>query len=415
MNRRTFLSLAAAGLSSCASSVTPEGPKRIAVVTTIYRYLSHAQHMADRFLVGYPYDGLWHQPDMKIVSLYVDQHPDGDQSEERAKEFGFKVYPTIAEALRCGGDKLACDAVLLIGEHGDYPTNDIGQKLYPRYEFFKQIVKVFEEDGRAVPVYNDKHLSYSFEKAKEMVEDSKRLRFPMLAGSSLPVTWRLPDIELPLGCEIEDALMVGVGGSDPMDYHALEAMQCMVERRKGGETGVKRVEMIEGDAVWKAGEEGRWSKELLTSAISRSDTPLGFSEQDSRTYDMVGSGEIMKLVEKPAAYFIERNDGLRTTLLMLNGAVRDYNLACKVKGMEGLQSLQFLLTPTPNVTYSACLVHGIEEMFATGAAPYPVERTLIVSGALEACLKSRKAGTPLDTPYLDVTYQAPEGSHHCRA
>jgi hypothetical protein len=209
--------------------------------------------------------------------------------------------------------------------------------------------------------------------------------------------------------------MVGVVGSDPMDYHALEAMQCMVERRKGGESGVKRVEMIEGDAVWKAGEEGRWSKELLTSAISRSDTPLGFSEQDARTYDMVGSGEIYKLVEKPAAYFIERNDGLMTTLLMLNGAVRDYNFAARVKGMDGPQSLQFFLTPTPNVTYSACLVHGIEEMFATGVAPYPVERTLIVSGALEACLKSRQQGAPLETPYLDVKYQAPEGSHHCRA
>ena len=81
--------------------------------------------------------------------------------------------------------------------------------------------------------------------------------------------------------------MVGVGGSDPMDYHALEAMQCMVERRKGGETGVKSVQLIEGDAVWKAGEEGRWSKELLTAALSRSDTPLGLTVKDGRTQDLV--------------------------------------------------------------------------------------------------------------------------------
>ena len=129
---------------------------------------------------------------MKVVSLYVDQKPDGDQSAARAKEFGFQVYPTIAEALRCGGDKLAVDAVLVIGEHGDYPRNEKGQVLYPRYEFFKQCVDVFEKDGVSVPVYNDKHLSYSFEKAKWMVDASKRLKFPMLAGSSLPVTWRLP-------------------------------------------------------------------------------------------------------------------------------------------------------------------------------------------------------------------------------
>jgi len=386
--------------------------KRVAVVTTIYRYLSHAQHMADRLLVGYPHDGKWVRPDVKVVSLYVDQKPDNDQSQARAKEFGFQVYPTIAEALRCGGDKLAVDAVLIIGEHGNYPRNEKGQILYPRYEFFHQCVEVFEKDGRAVPVYNDKHLSYSFEKAKWMVDASKRLKFPMLAGSSLPVTWRLPDIELPLGCEIEEALMVGVGGSDPMDYHALEAMQCMVERRKGGETGVKSVQLIEGDEVWKAGEEGRWSKRLLEAALSRSDSPQGRTIEDGRTQDMQGTGELKKLVKKPAAYFVERNDGLRTTLLMLDGALKDYNFAAQVKG-RGIMSTQFLLTPTPNVTYSACLVNKICEMFTTVRAPYPVERTLIVSGILESCLDSRlQDHKRLATPHLSVRYTAPRDRQH---
>ncbi|HUG82416.1 MAG TPA: hypothetical protein VML01_12180 [Bryobacterales bacterium] len=419
MTRRTFLSTAAAasaaGLVPAPALAAPGEPKRIAVVSTIWRYLSHAQHIGDRFLIGYPHGGQWRKPNMKVVSLYVDQRPKGDQSEARAEEFGFKVYPTIAETLRCGGDKLACDAVLLIAEHGEYPNNDLGQKLYPRYEFFRECVEVFEADGRSAPVYNDKHLSYSFEKAKEMVSDSKRLGFPMLAGSSLPVTWRLPDIELPLGCEIEDALMVGVGGSDAMDYHALEAMQCMIERRKGGETGIKKVEMIEGEAVWKAGEKGRWSKELLVSALSRSDSPLGLTVEDGRTQDLVGTGEVYKLAKNPAAYFIEHNDGLKTTLLMLNGAVRGFTFSSRVKGMAGLQATQFFLSPTPNVTYSACLVNGIERMFETGVAPYPVERTLIVSGTLEACLKARKQGSVLETPYLKVAYQAPKESQHCRA
>ncbi|MCZ2151931.1 MAG: hypothetical protein LC126_29660 [Bryobacterales bacterium] len=388
--------------------------QRIAIITTIYRYLSHAQHMGDRFLVGYPHKGKWRRPDMKVVSLYVDQKPEGDQSEARAREFGFQVYPTIAETLRCGGDKLAVDAVLIIGEHGNYPRNEKGQILYPRYEFFKQCVDVFEKDGRAVPVYNDKHLSYSFEKAKWMVDQSRKLKFPMLAGSSLPVTWRLPDIELPLGCEIEDALMVGEGGSDPMDFHALEAMQCMIERRKGGETGVKAVQMIEGDAVWKAGDEGRWSKRLLTAALSRSDTPQGLTVKDGRTQDLVGNGELPKLVKNPAAYFIEHNDGLKTTLLMLNGAVADFNFAARVKGL-GIQSNQFLLTPVPNVTYSACLIGKVEEMFSTGRAPYPVDRTLLVSGILEACLTSKYEGRKrMETPHLAVRYKAPAQSQHCR-
>jgi hypothetical protein len=380
--------------------------QRIAVITTVYKYLSHAQHEADRILVGYPRDGKWHRPDMKIVSLYVDQRPEGDLSEARAGEFGFHVYPSVAEALRCGGDKLAVDAVMIIGEHGDYPRNEKGQILYPRYEFFKQCVEVFEKEGRAVPVFNDKHLSYSFEKAKWMVDASRRLGFPVLAGSSLPVTWRLPDVELPLGCEIEDALMVGEGGSDAMDFHALEGLQCMVERRKGGETGVKAVQLVEGDAVWKAGEEGRWSKELLTSALSRSDTPLGLTVKDGRTQDLVHNGELPKLVKNPWAYFIEYADGLKATLLMLDGALRDFNFAARVKG-RGLISTQFLLTPEPNVTYSARLIGKVEEMFVTGKAPYSVQRTLLTSGVLESCLTSRvQSHERLETPHLNVRYQA---------
>ena len=389
--------------------------KRIAVITTIYRYLSHAQHFADRFLVGYPKEGRWHRPDMKVVSLYVDQKPEGEQSTDRAREFGFSVYPTIAEALRCGGDEIAVDAVLSIGEHGDYPTNEKSQVLYPRYEFFKECVKVFEADGRAVPIFNDKHLSYSFEKAKEMVDDGHRLGFGVLSGSSLPVTWRLPDVELPLECEIEEALMVGVGGSDPMDYHAMEAMQCMIERRKGGETGVAAVQLIDGEGVWKAGEDGRWSLELLEAALSRSDTPCGLTDEDGRTQDMIRNGEIYRLVENPAAYFIEYNDGLRATLLMLNGAVRDYCFAAKLKDESVPVSTQFFLTPTPNVTYSACLIAKIEELFETGIAPYPAERTLLVSGTLESCLTSRHQGhIRLETPHLNVEYRAPAESQHAR-
>ena len=394
----------------------PDQPaKRLAVICTIYRYLSHAQHFTDRFLVGYPCGGHWHRPNMKVVSLYADQSPEGDQSRARAQEFGFEVYPSIAETLRCGGDALAVDGILIIAEHGEYPNNEKGQKQYPRYEMFKQCVEVFEQDGRSVPIYNDKNLSYNFEKGLEMVADAKRLEFPVLAGSSLPVTWRLPDLDLPLGCEIDEALMVGVGGSDAMDYHALEAMQCMIERRRGGETGVKAVQMIEGEAVWQAGEEGRWSHELLESALSRSDSPQGLTDEDGRTQDLLGNGALPGLVEKPAAYFIEHEDGLRTTLLMLSGAIKDFCFAARLEGVPDPVSTQFFLTPTPNVTYSACLVAKIEETIRTGASPFPAERTLIVNGALESCLTSKQqGGKRLETPHLDVTYQAPRASHHAR-
>src|SRR5438477_5418943 len=110
--------------------------KRVAVVTTIYRYLSHAQHMADRLLVGYPHGGKWVRPDVKVVSLYVDQKPDGDLSQARARELGFDVSPTIAEALRCGGDELAVDGVMIVRAHGRSPRNEKAQVLSPRCELF---------------------------------------------------------------------------------------------------------------------------------------------------------------------------------------------------------------------------------------------------------------------------------------
>jgi len=389
-----------------AAAPAPGARKRLAIITTVWKYLSHAQHMGDRFLVGYPIEGTWRKPPIDVVSLYVDQKPEDDQSEERARSFGFKVYPTIAEALRCGGDKLAVDAVLIIGEHGDYPRNEKGQILYPRFEFFRQAVDVFEAEGRAVPIFNDKHLSYSFEKAKTMVELSRKLGFPLLAGSSLPVTRRLPAVDLPLGAVVEDALMVGVGGSDAMDYHALEAMQCVLERRKGGETGVKRVQMIEGDAVWRAADEGRWSRKLLEAALSRSDSLQGLTVEDGRTQNLAVGDEIKRIVKKPAAYFIEYADGTKATLLMLNGALNDYNLAVKVKDRPDILSTQFMLPTPPNVAYSANLMNYASRMFETGRAAYPADRTMLVCGILESCLDSRMNDqTPLDTPHLAVRYE----------
>jgi hypothetical protein len=375
--------------------------KRIALIGTVYTRLSGVQHLADHFLVGYPRRGSWHQPEMKIVSACLAERPEGDLSGARALEFGFTLYATVAEALRAGGASLAVDAVLLVAGADQ--------------DLFAECAKVFEKDRRAVPVFHSGRLSESFDKAKGMVETARRLHFPLLAGSWLPVTWRLPDLELPHGCDVSEALMVGVHHSGGTEFDALEAMQCMIERRKGGETGVRSVELLEGEAVWKAGAEGRWSRALLGSALSRSDTPLGLSLKDSRTQDLVASGVLPQLAEHPSAYLIEHNDGLKTALLMLDGAVRDCNFAARA-GALGVRSCQFLPTPEPNVTSSACLAANIEELFETGRAPYPVERTLLVGGVLESCQKSREQGSRrLATPHLNVAYRAPREDGHARA
>ncbi len=224
INRRTFLGALGGALGSALGSGlagaslgwanTQQQRKRLAVVTTEWRFHSHAWHMAERFLVGYPINGTWHQPPFEVVSAYVDQQPENDLSRARSREFGFTIYPSIAEALRQGGDKLAVDAVLVIGEHGDYPRNEIGQKLYPRYEFFKQVADVFRDEGRSLPMFNDKHLSWKWEWAKEMADTARSLKIPYLAGSSLPVTWRMPSIDMPYGADVDEVMCLAIGGLD---------------------------------------------------------------------------------------------------------------------------------------------------------------------------------------------------------
>ena len=235
-SRRQFLATAgtAAGLtvvapSAWAMKVPRPARKKIALIATEVRLHSHAQHFIDRFLVGYAWEGRWRKPEVELVSLYVDQFPDKDLARSTAARHGVPIHGSIAEALTLGTGKLAVDGVVIIGEHGKYPKNEKGQTLYPRHRFFKEVVRVFEASGRSVPVFNDKHLSTDWRECVEMVEDARRLGFPFQAGSSLPVTKRMPALEMPLGTLLSESLCAAYGGLDSYDIHGLETAQCMSE------------------------------------------------------------------------------------------------------------------------------------------------------------------------------------------
>lgn len=423
ITRRTFLGSMGAGLAAApflhtAIAQAPQKRLKMAVVTTEWRYHSHAWHMAERFLAGYPIGSHWHRPPIDVVSAYVDQHPENDLSRDRAEQFGFTMYPTIAEAVRNGGDKVAVDAVLIIGEHGDYPDNEIGQKKYPRYEFFKQVTDVFREDGRTIPVFNDKHLSWNWEWADEMVDIARELGFPFLAGSSLPVTWRMPSIDMPYGAEVEEMMCVAIGSVDSYDFHALEVLQCMAERRRGGETGVVAMQALRGDAVWDAmsagsWQDGGWDPKLFEACLCRSQT-LHQGETYSHRYPT--DEQIREWVKEPVLYRYEHADGLKASMLLMNGLVGDFTFAAKLKGQSEPLSTLFYLPPNPNVVYSAALMSKAEEMYLTGKAPYPVERTLLTTGLVAAGMESLASNQQrLVTPHLDVRYQAPRESLFWRA
>src|SRR3569623_1998394 len=141
--------------------------------------------------------------------------------------------------------------------------------MHPHNEVFQAITNVFRKTGRSVPYFNDKELSWKWEWCKAMVDTSKELKFPLQGGSSLAVTWRVPSVEFPLGANVKEAVSIGYGGMTSYDFHALETMQCMVERRKGGETGVEWVQTYRKDAFWKAYQDKVWSHELMRAALSR--------------------------------------------------------------------------------------------------------------------------------------------------
>lgn len=396
---------------------SPNQRRKIALIATEVWQYSHAQHFIDRCLEGYGWEGRHHRPPLELAGLYVDHFPENDLARERSQRHGVRIYPTIAEALTLGGSQLAVDGVLIIGEHGRYPRNEKGQTLYPRHRFFKEVVKVFEASHRAAPIFSDKHLSTSWPECVEMVGDSKRLGFPFMAGSSLPVTWRIPSVEMPLNAALAESVCVCYGGIDSYDIHGLETAQCMSERRRGGEAGVKSVHAIQGAKVceWVAGEHT--TRQLLFAALARSHTckprpGFTFSVPDLAWLQENSSGFI--------AYIIEHHDGFRTTLFLLNGLVQDFNYAGMLSNDRQVISCQMHLPMPPRAATLADFFnpqfHHAENLILTGQTPYPIERTLLTSGMTLFAVESLYRGQlKLATPELKIAYQPFESSAFWRS
>jgi hypothetical protein len=420
LTRRTFLAAATAATVSTAfiSKVraAESQRKRIAFLGTEVRLHSHAQHFLDRLTLGYGWRGAWQKPRVDVASVFIDQFPDDDLGRGRVKRHNLKLFPTIAEALTLGGKRLAVDGVVIIGEHGNYPKNEKGQTLYPRYEWFKEVVKVFESSGRGVPVFNDKHLSTTWGHCKEMVDDSKRLGFAFLAGSSLPVTWRFPALDMPNEAPLVESVCVGYGGVDSYDFHGLETAQCMSERRKGGEVGIRSVHALRGEPMWEylAKPDRHVTRRLLASALSRSHTlPVteGYVQQP------ISVDWARQVLPNTLAYFIEHRDGFRTTWFMAD--IHDFNYAGLRCDTGEIVSCQMYL-PMPGFSATTAdffhpLVRHIETMVLENRAPYPVERTLLTSGMTLAAVESiYKDYTQVNTPEMEVVYKAPKESFFWR-
>ncbi|MFN9198337.1 MAG: hypothetical protein ACK5WR_09715 [Planctomycetaceae bacterium] len=409
-SRREFLQqLAVGGLGPlAASSLVPQSglwgalaqpvtPKPVAAILTHYFTGSHADVLVGKILEGWQKDG-GPGPALSLKAMYVDQFHNNDVAREMAKKHNVPIVNTIEEALTLGGKSIAVDGVLSIGEHGHYQSNAKGQTLYPRRRFLHAITQAFEKHGRVVPVFNDKHLGPEWDDILWMYRRVRELKVPFMAGSSLPVGFRDPDPVIPLDSEIEGALVVGYSGLDIYGLHALECLQCLVERRRGGERGVKRVRCLTGDALWQAVDGGVVDRELLQAAL--------------KVVPHAANVDPRQGAQDPALFQFEYVDGFQGRVLMLPAYVGGNGVAVKLRGQAQPVATRFEERLQPHYPHFAYLLKAIERMIHTGRPSYPVERTLLTSGVLDRALTSRvEESRWIDTPELQIAYTPVDYPH----
>ncbi len=370
---------------------------KIALIATTYFFGSHADVIGTRLIEGYQWHGEPTPARVEVASMYLEQDDNAglpDIGAQIAARSGVPRFPTIAEAIGCGRGGVQVDGVVIVGEHGEFEDNEYGQKLYPRRRLFDTAVATMIAAGKTVPVFVDKHLSWGFRDAKAMVDTADRLGIPLLAGSTIPLTWRIPTAsQWPLGAAMSDAVAVGYGGIESYGFHTLEGLQAHAERRRGGETGVSAVHCLTGEPAMDALADGTVEVTLLRRALDALDLDSDAQARAKRS--------------TTAVFLIDYADGLRAAVVMFGDVVGNWAAACR--GPEHEMACQMFLpgaVPGAPSEHFTLLVRQIESMVLGGVAPYPVQRTLLTTGILDALMRSRHdAGNRRSTPELTVSYR----------
>jgi hypothetical protein len=399
-DRRAFLRSASGTLAAAAfSSLAPQAAEpakrlKVAAVFTQMFPSSHAHVILENFLEPYYFNGKVTDPGCDVVSFYADQPT--KMASDVAQAYKVPVYKTIAEALCRGGKELAVDAVLCIGEHGQYPRTEKGQVQYPRKRFFDEVVKVFKQSGRVVPVFNDKHLSFRWDWAKEMYDTAQEMKIPFMAGSSVPLAQRVPNWELPAGAKIVEAVSIHAGGLDSYDFHGLELLQSIVEARRGGETGVAEVRYLAGAALWGwFRDRPLWTTDLAEAAMTA---------EFERTGKRMTMSDLYRT--PPFGILVTYADGLRGMVLKVGNTSSRWNFACRLEGEDKPHAMSYYVGPWGNRCLFKALSHAIQTHFREGRAPYPIERTLLTTGLVAAGVESHSQDNDsIETPHLRFAYQ----------
>ncbi len=407
--RREMLAMAGmAGITVLAGNAAAAFPRtqqqrpRIAVLVSYWAFpRSHADWIVNKLIDGYWWDGAYTPSRVEVVSVYIHQLEESQLGQKVAKAKNIPVFKTVEEAVTLGGKELAVDGVVIVAEHGNYRTDLKGHWLLPRWWIYQQVMSVFEQSKRSVPVFNDKHLSYNWDEAKWMFDKSRELNFPLTGGSSIPTYYRKPEIELDIDTPIKNSIVVADAADEGAIFHAIDVLQCFAERRKGGETGVRSVQSIRGPETWEWVERNTWAAKLLDAVAKNFEIKPGHFQENSKANTCI----------------VEYNDG--TKAAVISGDSVGWTWAGEIEGHNEPTIISMLGWPGPYDQYHASnsQPHWIIEMMVTKKEPFNAERLLLSTGITNNYMDSNwengrysAVGRRVETPFLDMTYRSTRGA-----
>ena len=390
------------GISPSAAAQTQQSRPRIAVLVSYWAFTrSHADWIVNKLIDGYWWNGAHTESRVEVVSVFIHQLDESGLGQKVCKAKNIPIFKTVGEAVTLGGKDLAVDGVVIVAEHGEYETDMKGHWLLPRWWIFQQVIRVFEQSKRSVPVFNDKHLSYNWDEAKWMFDKSRELNFPLTGGSSIPIYFRKPEIEIEIDTPIKNSIVIGGAGDEGGIFHAIDVLQGFVEHRKGGETGVKTIQSIRGSEAWKWVENNPWASKLLDAVAKSFDFKPGYFQESPQTNICV----------------IEYNDG--TKAAVIGGRGVGWTFAGEIAGKNEPTIISMLGWAGPYDQYHASNAqpHWITEMMVTKKEPFNAERLLLSTGITNHYMESNWEGSKysavgrrLETPALNIKYRSTRGA-----
>ena len=332
--------------------------KKVLFILDQFDVPSPGQQLLDRFLIGLYHQGEF-RPSSLQVSVWLPNASVAPALASRVKDFGLQIAPSREAALR------QADAALILLSAQNENTPKILEDLLPK------LSRPFFIDGHLLPV----------------LKLSQRLSLPPFSSQSIAIaisTAAAHLIPLPVKPvfapdKVSKALITVQGPFPGAEIDAAFALlPCLETSLLNG--GIGTIRKLQGPDLWNALYSADW-RPLLAAAISRSNTIQGDPEKDGRPQDIVGLRLLEKLAENARGWFIEKSNGMRMAILVLDGALADTNFAVEAKGQ--VHSAQLYRPPAPLEGHYGEFAFWIRHVLEGPRAPDPLRNALFVSGLLD--------------------------------